>query len=109
MDMYYFDTHQKLMGVVSEANILEAHLQKKINQASVLDVEVKGDQALPTDARYLLIRDPDGDEYLMFTIQNRQYTDNTVLYKTIEFAWEQLTNRSLVRDYRPVKKTSKSY
>lgn len=29
MDMYYFDTHQKLMGVVSEANILEAHLQKK--------------------------------------------------------------------------------
>lgn len=104
MDMYYFDTYQKLMGVISENSIIEAHLTKKINQGSTMNVEITSDVALPEDARYLLIRDPDGDEYLMFTIQNRKYSQGTVTYTTIEYAWEQLTNRGLVKDYRPQNK-----
>ncbi|WP_157050285.1 hypothetical protein, partial [Weissella minor] len=108
MDVYYFDTHQKLIGVINEEHIIDAHLTKKINQGSTMSVEIVSRMALPEDARYMLIRDPDGDEYLMFTIQNRKYRQETVTYTTMEYAWEQLTNRGLVKDYRPSGKSVRS-
>lgn len=108
MDVYYFDTHQKLIGVINEEHIIDAHLTKKINQGSTMSVEIVSQMALPEDARYMLIRDPDGDEYLMFTIQNRKYKQETVTYATMEYAWEQLTNRGLVKDYRPSGKSVRS-
>lgn len=108
MDVYYFDTHQKLIGVINEEHIIDAHLTKKINQGSTMSIEIVSRMALPEDARYMLIRDPDGDEYLMFTIQNRKYKQETVTYTTMEYAWEQLTNRGLVKDYRPSGKSVRS-
>ncbi len=108
MDVYYFDTHQKLIGVINEEHIIDAHLTKKINQGSTMSVEIVSRMALPEDARCMLIRDPDGDEYLMFTIQNRKYKQETVTYTTMEYAWEQLTNRGLVKDYRPSGKSVRS-
>lgn len=99
--MYLFDKRQNIIGLIDKSDLIEAHLDVKINQAITLDFSVPATIALDSKARYIGVPHPlKPDNYVMLRIMSIKDQSDRTEYSAYELAYQELNSYGYIKDRR---------
>ncbi|CAH1857107.1 phage tail spike protein [Convivina praedatoris] len=99
--MYLFDKRQEIIGLIDKSDLIEAHLDVKINQAITLDFSVPATIALDSKARYIGVPHPlKPDNYVMLRIMSIKDQSDRTEYSAYELAYQELNSYGYIKDRR---------
>lgn len=100
--IYIFDKQQNIIDNISEKELLEGHLDFKINTGTIFNFTLPINKSINSYGKYVSIQHPlDKQKHLLFRLASKTDNENNIEYSANELAYQELATGNYIKDVRP--------
>lgn len=100
--IYIFDKQQNIIDNISEKELLEGHLDFKINTGTIFNFTLPINKSINSYGKYVSIQHPlDNQKHLLFRLASKTDNENNIEYSANELAYQELATGNYIKDVRP--------
>lgn len=100
--IYIFDKQQNIIDNISEKELLEGHLDFKINTGTIFNFTLPINKSINSYGKYVSIQHPlDKQKHLLFRLVSKTDNENNIEYSANELAYQELATGNYIKDVRP--------